>query len=308
MFTVALSGFVALINLAIPPARTTPTYSNEVPLSLTCGDPRFVLTPSSSIKDKDKCIFLNKDLTISSVEAKDCGYLCPNSVVEYPPKLLTKLKKVKLLQTINSTLYHVCKIQNSKDDFPLAQKCFRKNLNKSRSFENMPRSFKIHNLVLPLTLINRTRLKIPVVNFTMSHQEMKGFECVSGSIPKNISIPVINILEDSAEPPKQGTYVTCHFHCRTTLPHNKTCEARPARIEHNVAVSFWLFVAANVLTKFLIALTYTLFEVAVVAILKEYGYDYGLQRIYGAIGGMVFAPLSGFIIDYFGKGGHYTDY
>ena len=31
--------------------------------------------------------------------------------------------------------------------------------------------------------------------------------------------------------------------------------------------------------------------------LKEYGNNYDMQRVYGSIGGMVFAPLTGYLID-----------
>jgi hypothetical protein len=36
-----------------------------------------------------------------------------------------------------------------------------------------------------------------------------------------------------------------------------------------------------------------LFEGAVVAIIKEHGGDYGLQKIFGTMGAVVFGPLSG---------------
>ncbi|KAK8744513.1 hypothetical protein OTU49_000845 [Cherax quadricarinatus] len=307
VFSVALSGFISLAYLAIPPARTSPNYSNKVSFSLSC-DPGFVLTPSSLKQDKDKCVFFNKTVTLSSVEAKECGYLCKQAAVEYPAKLLKEVKKVKLVQAVNPLLYHMCKIQNSKDNMPVTQKCFRKNLNKSLSHENMPKSFMIHNLRLPLSEIDRTQLKIPVANFTMSAEELRSFECLKGRVPKKISVPKITMEEDSPDFTETAASVECHFHCQATISHNLTCEDRPHSIVHNVALSFWLFVTANVLSKLFIGLTYTLFEVAVVAILKEYGYDYGLQRIYGSIGGMVFAPLSGFFIDHFGKGGHYQDY
>lgn len=307
VFTVALSGFVSLIYLAVPPARTTPNYSNTVSFSLTC-DSEFVLTPNAPKKDKNNCDFFNKTLTISSVEAKDCGYLCPEPAIEYPANLLKTMKKAKLLLAVNPLLHHMCKIQNSKDDVQQTQKCFRKNLNKTLSYENMPKSFMIHNLRLHLSEIDRDKPKIPVVNFTMSAEELRSFECLKGRIPKKVSVPKITIQEDSPDFIEIKAAVDCLFHCQVTVPHNKTCVERPHSIVHNVALSFWLFVTANVLSKLFIGLTYTLFEVAVVAILKEYGYDYGLQRIYGSIGGMVFAPLTGFFIDHFGKGGHYTDY
>jgi len=54
--------------------------------------------------------------------------------------------------------------------------------------------------------------------------------------------------------------------------------------------------------------TFAMFEGAVIAILREQEADYGLQRIYGSIGGMISSPLSGLLIDYASKGKGYTDF
>lgn len=304
VITVALSGFVALMYVGIPPARTTPTYSDKLSLSVTC-DAGFVLTPIKPRRNMADCIFYNQTVTIPNVSARKCGYICNDPAVDYPALILRKVKKVQVMQTFNSTLYHTCELQYGKN----SQKCFRMNLNKSRSYENMPKFFQIHNLVLHLSAIDPENPFIPVDNYTMSSREVRSFECSTGRVPKKVMIPKIIITEEEEDKlPTVPKSVECHFHCEANIPHNLTCEENELSIEHNVALSFWLFVTANVLGKFFIGLTYTLFEVAVVAILKEYGYDYGLQRIYGSIGGMVFAPLSGFFIDHFGRGRHYTNY
>lgn len=47
---------------------------------------------------------------------------------------------------------------------------------------------------------------------------------------------------------------------------------------------------------------------AVIAILREHKADYGLQRIYAAIGGMISSPLSGMLIDYASENKGYTDF
>ncbi|KAG0723469.1 hypothetical protein GWK47_042691 [Chionoecetes opilio] len=308
VFTVALSGVAALINVAIPPARTTPKYSENITFGLTCDDSSFVLTPVPPTSEGDKCEFLDETLTVLSLEAKNCGYTCPKPAVVLPSSLLKDTMKLKILQAVNATLYHVCKISGGKYDGETQQKCFRKNLNKTKKAENMPRAFQIHNLILPLSGANQAGSEIHVINYTMSKEAITSFECIKGVVPKTITIPKIAMVDEKQKLNKDQSNVTCHFHCLTQLPHTKTCVKRPLSVEHNVSLSFWLFVAANTLLKMLIGLTYTLFEVAVLAILKEFGYDYGLQRIYGSIGGMVFAPLSGLVIDYLGKGGHYTDY
>ena len=51
-----------------------------------------------------------------------------------------------------------------------------------------------------------------------------------------------------------------------------------------------------------------MFEGAVIAILREQKADYGLQRIYGSIGGMISSPLSGMLIDYASGNKGYADF
>lgn len=53
---------------------------------------------------------------------------------------------------------------------------------------------------------------------------------------------------------------------------------------------------------------FAMFEGAMIAVLREHKADYGLQRIYGGIGGMISSPLSGALIDYASQGKGYTDF
>jgi hypothetical protein len=53
---------------------------------------------------------------------------------------------------------------------------------------------------------------------------------------------------------------------------------------------------------------FAMFEGAVMAILREQKADYGLQRVYANIGGMISSPLSGILLDYASKGKGYTDF
>lgn len=312
MFTVILSGFVVLLNLAVPPARTEATFSNNVSFSLTCN-PKFALKLSPFKNENQRCTFVKKNLELQTMEAKQCGYECPEKVVEYPVQLLKNVKKINLGQWLNSTLYHLCKIQADKDENdgspPPPQKCFRKNINKTRLHENMPKSFKIHNVKVPLLDYSPNTEQIPLNEYTMNpKKDNLDFECKHGRIPKVISIPKIIIAEEASNMSRSNNPVTCHFHCQTTLPYKKACEKKSLSVEHDIAFTFWLFVTANVLSKLLVGLNLTLFEIAVVALLKELGHSYNLQKVYGSLGGMVLAPISGFLIDYFGKGNHYKDY
>ncbi|XP_066977344.1 uncharacterized protein [Macrobrachium rosenbergii] len=308
VFTVAMSGLVALINVTIPPARTNPTYSDTLTLGLTCEGEDFILTPPKPKKEEDRCVFYNRTLTAPMIEAENCGYICPEPVAEYPPLMFKKVKKAKIVTTVNSTLYHLCDIQDGKKNSRFVQKCFRVNLNKSMAHEDLPKNFSLHNVEMRLEEVAHKKPHFVLISAPMDAKYGQKLHCVTGEVPKKIFVPKLVISEQSFNAEEGGKLVKCIFHCSVEIPHNLTCQNRPLSIEHDVALSFWLFVSVKLVMKFLIGLSYTLFEVAVVAILKEFGHDYGLQRIYGSVGGMVFAPLSGFFIDLFGDGEHYTDY
>lgn len=75
-------------------------------------------------------------------------------------------------------------------------------------------------------------------------------------------------------------------------------------IKQNLYFFYLWFLLAGVIG----GTTFAMFEGAVIAILREQKADYGLQRIYGSIGGMISSPLSGLLIDYASTGKGYTDF
>ena len=64
---------------------------------------------------------------------------------------------------------------------------------------------------------------------------------------------------------------------------------------------FWSYLLVRVLLDILRASSLMLFEGAVVSIIKQHGGDYGLQKLFGTFGAIIFGPLSGLLID-FGHG------
>ena len=61
----------------------------------------------------------------------------------------------------------------------------------------------------------------------------------------------------------------------------------------NWTLSFWTYLAVRLILDLLRASSLMLFEGAVVAIIKGYGGDYGLQKLFGTAGGILFGPLAG---------------
>jgi hypothetical protein len=65
----------------------------------------------------------------------------------------------------------------------------------------------------------------------------------------------------------------------------------------NNSCDFVFLQAIRVILDVFRASSLMLFEGAVVAIIKEHGGDYGLQKLFGTLGAVVFGPLSGQLID-----------
>ncbi|KYM78557.1 Major facilitator superfamily domain-containing protein 6 [Atta colombica] len=100
----------------------------------------------------------------------------------------------------------------------------------------------------------------------------------------------------------------CRKKCIVTLPRNAVCSNMNMEVEYNIKLTFWLYLVIRVFIGIIGGTTFAMFEGAVIAILREQEADYGLQRIYGSIGGMISSPLSGLLIDYASKGKGYTDF
>ncbi|KZC05141.1 Major facilitator superfamily domain-containing protein 6-A, partial [Dufourea novaeangliae] len=131
----------------------------------------------------------------------------------------------------------------------------------------------------PDTENERLVLNLPLVNYSMN--------------------PVAYKLLNSEE---------CSKRCIVTAPREQMCSNMDMIMEYNVGLTFWLYFAIRVFIGVIGGTTFAMFEGAVIAILREQKADYGLQRIYGSIGGMISSPLSGLLIDYASTGKSYTDF
>ncbi|XP_070160005.1 uncharacterized protein [Polyergus mexicanus] len=100
----------------------------------------------------------------------------------------------------------------------------------------------------------------------------------------------------------------CKKKCIVIVPRKAICSNMNIEIEYNISLTFWLYLIIRVFIGIIGGTTFAMFEGAVIAILREQKADYGLQRIYGSIGGMISSPLSGLLIDYASRDKGYTDF
>ncbi|XP_076303330.1 uncharacterized protein LOC143221741 isoform X2 [Lasioglossum baleicum] len=122
-----------------------------------------------------------------------------------------------------------------------------------------------------------------------------------------LDLPLINYTQ-SAAPYKLLNSDDCHKRCIVTAPRKEVCSNKDMELEFNIRLTFWLYFVIRVFISVIGGTTFAMFEGAVIAILREQKADYGLQRIYGSIGGMISSPLSGLLIDYASRDKSYTDF
>ncbi len=88
----------------------------------------------------------------------------------------------------------------------------------------------------------------------------------------------------------------------TLCPHPLTCMAAIHAPSQATVPPLALYVAARVVLDVLRTSSLTLFEGAVVVIIQEQGGDYGLQKLFGTAGAVIFGLVAGHLIDAGGGG------
>lgn len=111
-----------------------------------------------------------------------------------------------------------------------------------------------------------------------------------------------------AQPYKNLDLGSCAPRCIVTTPRAMVCSNQNKVIELDMQLTFWTYLLVRVFIGIVSGTAFSMFEGAVIAILREHKADYGLQRIYATIGGMISSPLSGWLIDYASRGKGYTDF
>ncbi|XP_047530500.1 uncharacterized protein LOC125066465 [Vanessa atalanta] len=100
----------------------------------------------------------------------------------------------------------------------------------------------------------------------------------------------------------------CIAACAASAPRKSLCDNRQQQLELDPSFTFWTYLAVRVFIGIIGGTAFAMFEGAVIAIVRDQRADYGLQRLYGSIGGMISSPLSGLLIDYASRGKGYTDF
>ncbi|KAF4523119.1 hypothetical protein B566_EDAN003134 [Ephemera danica] len=135
--------------------------------------------------------------------------------------------------------------------------------------------------------------------FELKHRN-SSFRCEDPMSQRDISIGVPTLQRSNLR--------SCRPICIATAPRSALCKEEKKIHIYDPSLTFWSYMTVRVVIGVIGGTAFAMFEGAVIATLREYRADYGLQRIYATIGGMISSPLAGLLIDYVSRGKDYTDF
>ncbi|XP_012265072.2 uncharacterized protein LOC105691281 [Athalia rosae] len=175
------------------------------------------------------------------------------------------------------------------------------------------RGYKSKLKLLNATNIDILEAKRQYISEAISWTGNYGFQKLKCANPDRkeqkiaLTVPLINYT-NGVDVYKSLYMEGCSKRCVVTAARKDICSNTETVIEYNIKLTFWLYLVIRVFIGMIGGTAFAMFEGAVIAILREQKADYGLQRIYGSIGGMISSPLSGMLIDYVSSGKEYTDF
>ncbi|XP_025829071.1 uncharacterized protein LOC108740930 [Agrilus planipennis] len=126
---------------------------------------------------------------------------------------------------------------------------------------------------------------------------------------KNMVVNVqVQNPNSSSEMMSDYEFKQCSPACIGLNPRKMFCSNSKVSVDLDTKVTFWSYLSVRVLIGIIGGTAFAMFEGAVIAILREHKADYGLQRIYATVGGMISSPLAGWLIDFASQGKEYTDF
>lgn len=175
-------------------------------------------------------------------------------------------------------------------------------------FERIPNPWKTGIILNPPDHIDTEEEKqIYKIDYVNSKQQ-SNITCLENTamIAKHISVTIpINSNESTVKHLDLGS---CSHRCIATAPRKNVCSNEKTSRELDMSLTFWSYLSIRVFVGIISGTAFAMFEGAVIALLREHKADYGLQRIYATIGGMISSPISGWMIDYASRGKGYTDF
>uniref|UniRef100_A0AAR5PVE4 Major facilitator superfamily (MFS) profile domain-containing protein n=1 Tax=Dendroctonus ponderosae TaxID=77166 RepID=A0AAR5PVE4_DENPD len=134
-----------------------------------------------------------------------------------------------------------------------------------------------------------------------SIESKQNIQCLENESLKNKHITITIPINNTESKVQHLDLGSCQRKCLLTSPRRQICSNQKTVVEMDMQLTFWSYLAIRVFIGIVSGTSFAMFEGAVIAILREHKADYGLQRIYATIGGMISSPLSGWMIDFASK-------
>ncbi|KAG8232405.1 hypothetical protein J437_LFUL013976 [Ladona fulva] len=254
-------------RLVLPPTVTMVLEENGQPPPLLRSDGGDSLILSSILSQP--CNILNNTLGQVTLDVLHCGHTCP--VVSSPSGMPQPYKNSTSLVHLDGNRVFL------PNDHSVALSCsHRCRLVRPQGTSALP-----HPTALQLTMVSsqESKAEVNVESGVGNETEYEGKD------PASVWISG----EQRLQP--------CRAACLVATERSRLCVKRDHYIVHSPQLTFWSYSAIRVLIGVIGGTAFAMFEGAVIALLRKHDADYGLQRIYAALGGMVASPLSGLLLD-----------
>ena len=267
---------------------------------------RYEIRVSDGIEDLSiNYVLENEDMYVPKELTKDVDY----GILKENPRYLTAVRKY----TENTFFFP------SNEMFNLS--CFKDPLRNISDFNQIEERYECKfNAMLGNRL--GPKLKIGYVAYPSNNydniEKRKSFKVEYVNVRNNKMSPYCNIGDKENKSnitvfitfndTEQSKLEYCRPKCIGTIPRSLVCMNSQMTIEKDFVYSFWCYLSARLIVMLFSGAAFAMFEGAAIAVLRENNGDYGLQRVYASIGGIIASPLSGWLIDFASKGKPYTDF
>ncbi|CAH1964467.1 unnamed protein product [Acanthoscelides obtectus] len=335
-----IGGGSALLLLLVPVGRLTFTFPKELVFGLSCNT-----EPVLTLYQEFPCIPIDRDQIVDiELQQQTCGVACQASFTKNQSQSLLKTRNYEIqiaeMET-NDVLTYTFKPNVSNEailDTNVSQRS-QKVLENIKPYSAVIRKLTKTTYFFPakdLYLFSCEQSNCTVGKITershinsrirsgisQKYIEKKDFEniqlyklhyvdsnsdliCSHDSSDEIISV---NVAVDSEGVNTTLNLEQCSRRCLFTGPRKRLCQNLKTTVELDTSLTFWSYLCVRVFVGIISGTSFAMFEGAVIALLREHKADYGLQRIYATIGGMISSPISGWMIDYASKGKSYTDF
>ncbi|XP_068085655.1 major facilitator superfamily domain-containing protein 6 isoform X2 [Anabrus simplex] len=278
----ALGGAASLLLLIVPVGRVTVPYPDNVHLHLNCGTAQHVAMsqdfPCTFQPQLTKPEGARVDLSFET-----CGFECP-------------------ALNMSGTYGYDVRLSGDNDTDIYSFQSEVSQLTAGRVFFPAPGLYNLSCGDADCSQLLQTRL-VPG-----GEGSLQAMSSLNSSTPGNFSCPDTFNQEVTVSVDGGPPLSSCAPRCVFSAPRKQVCSQLSYQKELDSTLTFWAYLSVRVLIGMIGSTAFAMFEGAVIAILREHKADYGLQRIYATIGGMISSPLSGMLIDYASQGKSYTDF